>query len=507
MVEPMKTKPLYLQTILAGALLAVSVCTAAAQTGDTAAQTQDAAAASGLDLSKLTHEQIANVQVPAVAERLLAMYRQAGDSERAVWALERLSALRPAVGRLKFDLALAYAAQGEKTRTYDTLVKMQGQGYGYDLADDARFAKVADTPVWEYIVKNLQINLDPFGEGKVAFELPDGDHLYESIAWDPKRGNFLVGSVRDGTISRVGLDGKVRDFIAPDADNGLWSVYALGVDAKHDALYVASTASVYFRDLDKTDFGKAGVFKFRLSDGKLLGKYLLPPEGSPHTLSSITVGKDGQVFVADGVRNEIWRLDGEALEPLWKDPRMVSVRGLALSDDGKRLYFADHALGIFGIDLAKGVAFDMAFNHDSLVLGGVEGMYWYDHTLVVIQNDMQPKRVMRLTVGDDGRTISKAMPLEASKPELTLPTTGTVSGDKMYFIANSQKNEYGTYGSPRDASKLQAVKIYRSDLRFAWDEKGITTELQAVPTATPEQREEFLKGKPAPTPKDDSGKD
>jgi hypothetical protein len=51
------------------------------------------------------------------------------------------------------------------------------------------------------------------------------------------------------------------------------------------------------------------------------------------------------------------------------------------------------------------------------------------------------------------------------------------------------------------------VKIYRSDLRFAWDEKGITTELQVVPTATPEQREEFLKGKPAPTPKDDSGKD
>jgi sugar lactone lactonase YvrE len=500
MVEPMKTKRSYSRLLVACMLLVTGASVATAQTGADATQ---AAAESRIDMSKLTHEQIANVQVATVAEQLLAMYRSSGDSERALWTLERLSALRPNVGRLRFDLALAYAARGEKTKTYDLLVKMQGQGYGYDLAKDARFAKVADTPVWDYIVKNLQINLDPFGEGEVAFELPNGDHLYESIAWDPKRKDFLVGSVRDGTISRVGPKGGTHGFIAPDADNGLWSVYALDVDAEHDVLYTASTASVYFKGLDKTDFGKAGVFKFRLSDGKLLDKYLLPVDGSPHTLSSLAVGKDGNVYVADGVRNEIWRLDGGALKLLWKDPRLVSIRGLAASGDGKRLYFADHALGVFGIDLARGSAFDLRYDPDSLVLGGVDGLYWYDGTLVVIQNDMQPKRIMRLSVAEDGRTITKAMPLDASKPELTLPTTGTIGGDKLYFIANSQKNEYGTYGSPRDAGKLEAVKIYRSDLRFAWDQKGITTELQALPTATPEQREEFLKRDAGNPAKDD----
>lgn len=492
MVEPMKIKRSLLRILLAGIVLAMGASPATARTDEAAPPQQKPG--SGLDLRNLTREQIANVQVASVAERLLGMYRASGDSERALWALERLAALRPNVGRYRFDLALAYAAQGEKTRTYDLLVKMQGQGYGYDLDGDARFEKVADTQVWAYIVKNLQINLDPFGEGKVAFELPAGDHLYESIAWDPRRETFLVGSVRDGTISRVDKDGKIRAFIEADAENGLWSVYALGVDAANDVLYAASTASVYLRDLEQTDYGKAGVFKFRLSDGKLLDKYLLPAEGSPHTLSSITVGKDGQVYAADGIRNEIWRLDGDALKPMWKDARLVSVRGLALDDEGKRLYFADHALGIFGIDLGRGIAFDMAYDPDSLVLGGIDGMYWYDGTLVVIQSDMQPSRVMRLTIAEDGRSITKAMPLEASKPELTLPTTGTVSGDELYFIANSQKNAYGTYGSPHDAAALQPVRIYRSNLRFAWDQKGITTELKPVPTATPEQREEFLKG-------------
>ncbi len=492
----MKNQRSYFPLVFAFAFLISGASVAIAQDGAAKSDQSSQPAAGQLDVSKLTQAQIAHITVASVAEQLLVMYRQAGDSERALWALERLAKLRPNVGSIHFQLALTYAAMGEKTKTYDKLIHMQSAGYGYDLDKDPRFAKVADTKVWDYIVKNLKINLDPFGEGKVAFKLPGGDQLFESIAYDPGRKGFLVGSARDGTVSRVDAKGHLSDFIKPNAENGLWSVYALGVDAKHDALYVASTASVYFKDLPKTDFGKAGVFKFRLSDGKFLHSYLLPAEGSPHTLSSMTVGPTGQVFVADGVLNQIWRLDGDSLKMIWSDERLTSVRGMAVSDDGKTLYFADHALGIFGIDLAKSRAFDMVYDPESLVLGGIEGMYWYDHTLVVIESDMQPKRVMRLTIADDGRTITKAMPLDSAAPEFTLPTVGAVDGDMLYFIANSQRNQYDTYGAPKDAAKLQPVVIYRSNMHFAWDEKGINTQLQKVPTATPEQRKEFLKDKP-----------
>lgn len=266
----MNNKRSYFPLLFAGALLVSGTSIAIAQDGAGKPDASSQAAADKLDMTKLTHEQIAHVTVASVAEQLFTMYRQSGDSERALWALERLAKLRPNVGSIHFQLALTYAAKGEKTKTYDTLIHMQSQGYGYALDKDPRFTKVADTKVWDYIVKNLQINLDPFGEGQVAFKLPGGDHLFESIAYDPGRKDFLVGSVRDGSISRVDAKGNLRDFIKPNADNDLWSVYALGVDAKHDALYVASTASVYFKGLSKTDFGKAGVFKFRLSDGKFL---------------------------------------------------------------------------------------------------------------------------------------------------------------------------------------------------------------------------------------------
>lgn len=426
-----------------------------------------------LDPATLTQQQIANVQVPEVLYGLAANYKASGDHERLLWSLQRLIVLQPNVGDLKLALATAYAVKGDRSKTYETLLKMQQQGYGYDLADNPNFEKVHGTEVWTFIVDTLKKALAPFGEGRVAFKLPGGDHLYESLAWDPKRGQLLVGSVRDGTIQLADANGKLKPFIAPDAGNGLWSVYAMAAVPEDDALFVASTSSVYFKGFSQADFGKAGVFRFRLSDGKLVEKYLLEAGNQPHTLSSIAAGRNGLVFAADGLRNIIYRLDGGELKPMVANPRLTSLRGLALNAEGSRLYFADHTLGVFGVDLAAGKAFDLGYDISRLVLSGVDGLYWYDGTLVTIENRMSPKRVMRLNISEDGHSVVRAMPLDAGKPEFDLPTYGAVAGDVLYFVANSQKNAYDSYGVPKDPAKLQAVKVYRSDLRFAWDEGGL----------------------------------
>lgn len=460
-------------------LLAVAASAALAQPAS------ETGASRGPDPATLSEAQISQVNVPNVLIRLGSMYKQKGDLQRLAWTLRRLVVLRPDTGDLKLALATTYALQGEKTLTYDTLLAMQKQGYGYDLANDKNFAKVADTKVWTYAVDMLKANLKPFGEGKIAFTLPAGDHLYESLAYDPKREQFLVGSVRDGKVQRVGKNGALQDFITPDATNGLWSVYAMAADPQRDALYVASTASVYFKGFATADYGKAGVFKFSLSSGKLLAKYLLAPDGQPRTLSSIAVGPGGQVFAADGLRNIIYRVDGDALKMLVENPHLTSLRGMAVSGDGKTLYFADYAMGVFGVDLVAGKGFDFNYDPAKLVLGGIDGVYWYDNTLVVIENGMSPHRVMRLTLDKTGRKIVKAIPLEAARPELTLPTYGTIDGDGLYFIANSQKNAYGAYGTPKDDAKLEAVNVFRSNLRFAWNEEGIPTQMSAPHPVAP----------------------
>lgn len=447
------------------------------------AHAQAGRAPAGPDINNLSEAQIKGMQVPEALYRLAATYKQKGDLTRMTWALRQLNALLPNSGELKLALSSVYAAQGDKTATYDLLLQMQRQGFGYDLTTNAAFAKVNDTRAWNYIAENLKANLKQFGEGKVAYTLPKGDYLFESLAWDPKKKQLLAGSVREGKVYRVGKDGKLEAFIAPNAENGLWSVYAMATDPAGENLYVASTSAVYFKGFTQQDYGKAGIFKFRLSDGKLVGKYLLTPDDQPRTLSTVAVGKNGEVFAVDGLRNIIYRLDGGALKPMVENPKLTSIRGLTVSGDGKTLYFADYQMGVFGVDLSAGKAFDLEYSPDTLVLGGIDGVYWYDNALVVIENGMSPRRIMRLTLDKSGRKVEKAMPLDVENAAWGLPTYGTTDGDSLYFVANSQKNNYDAYGVVKDESKLEPTRIFKSNMRFAWNENGIGTSIVPIPTA------------------------
>lgn len=465
------------------------------------ADTPAAAAPGTRDATTFTEKDINEITSTVVLNRMITGYKRLNDQKRLGWTLVRMSELHPDSGDLRMAVALNHAAQGDKSKTYDLLLKMKDQGYGVDLKDDPRFEKVTGTEAWDYVVQNLQMNLQPFGEGKVAFELPKGDYLFESIAWDPKRQKFLVGSARDGQIRLADKNGKLSEFITPADGSGLWSVYSMAVDPDRDLLYVASSSSLYFKGFRQEDFNKTGLFKFKLSSGKLLSKILMPTNDVTHTLSSITVGKDGKVFVADGMHNEIYTIEGDALKLIVANPKLTSIRGLAVSDDGNTLYFADYALGIFGADLKAGTGFPLAHDTTKLVLGGIEGLYWYDGTLVAIENGMSPKRVIRLNLSKDGKSVTKMMPIDVTNAAFGLPTYGTVVGNDLYFIANSQKGLYGQYGDLKDKNALQPVRIFRSNLRFAWNEKGITGG-NSVPVrqATPEEGRKMLQQAPSLQP-------
>jgi sugar lactone lactonase YvrE len=432
----------------------------------------------------LTEEQITASRDIASLSMLAGVYNSIGDTKRFAWTLKRLTDLLPDSGQLRLQLAMAYAEMDDKTKAYDTLVRMQGQGFGYDVANDTRFDKIHGTKVWDYIVTNLQVNAKQFGEGKLAFQLPKGDYLFESIGYDPKRKQFLIGSAREGKIYLADMSGKLSEFVKPTPENGIYSVFDLAVDAAHDKLYVASAGVPYYKGFTADSFGKSGIVELQLSTGKFLKKYTFPADSSELLPTLITIGKDGRLFVADGDHGKIFRLDGGELKPLVENPKLNAIRGMAVSDDGRALYFADFATGIYGMDLAKTQPFALGRNPEKLVLGGITGMYWYDGCLVVVEGGMVPQRVMRLKLSSDGRSVGTAMPLDVAQPEFLAPTFGTIVGDQLYFIANSQKMFYDQYGVLKDADKLQPTQVFRSNMRFAWDQSGVAAGVGELPKGT-----------------------
>jgi hypothetical protein len=419
----------------------------------------------------LTQQQVEQSHdVPALT-RLAQLYGQQNDYEKLSWVLKRVSELMPNSGDIKLQLALVYAKMADKTRTYDTLMRMQMQGFGYDISSDARFEPVHGTRVWDYIVANLGVNSKSFGEGKVAFDLPKGDYLLNALAWDPKRKTLLIGSARDGSIHRLDQKGKLSDFIAAGSNPNLWGVDALGVDAAHNTLYVATSASPKFDKFSADNANKAALLAFDLGSGKFLKKYTATPDAL-RTFNGIAVSEKGMVYVADGAHRTVFKVEGDTLKQVVQNSKLSGISAIAVSADGRVLYIADYSLGIFGFDLAKGEAFPPKYNPEQLVLGGIVGMHWYDGTLVIIEDGMVPKRVMRLGLSPDGRAIVNAMPLDVASQDFIALGDGALADDKLYFIANRQDALYDRNGVLTDAAQAEPEAVFASNVRFAWGKSG-----------------------------------
>lgn len=455
--------------VFATLLLAASVAPVQAQALLRDAPTAPVAAAPEAASDQTLEARIAAVTDPALLTQLVARYRETGDKTAEMAALDRRIALRPHIGAYRLDKVVTLAREDDKSQAYTNLVELQSAGYGYDLRNDERFAKIATTEVWNYLLTNLDANRTPFGEGKLVYTLPREDLLLDSLAWDSSRGELLVGSAREGKVYRVAQDGSLEVLAAADDANDMWAVYDLAVDAKRGILWVASTAVPHFKGYDAgKDLGRAGVFKFDLKTGKFVKSFMSPPPeaGQPHFMSSIALGKDGEVYVADGVNRVVYQVRDDQFRRILHLPMLTSIAALAVSGDGSKLYMADPELGIIGAELATLKVFDVRVPA-KLTLEGINSMAWYDNALIVVQGSMNPHRVMRFGLSPEGDTITKVEPLEASNPQFGTPGDMAMDGATIYLMANDQKDNYDRFGLLKNKDKLEGTRILRLSANFA----------------------------------------
>ena len=408
-----------------------------------------------------TDAQVAKIESVSQLLMMGDKFDKEGDWRRYASVMQRLMQLRPEAGNIKYELSAAYAMQDDKQKSYDLLLKLKDSGWSFKPQDDERFKSDQGTKVWDFLVDGFATNAKPQGEGKVAFELPK-DLLVEGLAYDPKTKSLIAAATREGKVLRVAADGKTSDLVVANAENGLMSVLDVAVDPAHDALWVASAGGPLLKKGKTEDYGKSGVWHFELSTGKFVDKYMVEGAGK-HELTSIALAPNGDVYAADGAARAIYKLRQDKLEIALANPKLTNIRGLAISGDGSQLFLADYEVGIFGIDLAKGAAWQVKPAKNQAMFG-IDGLTWRDGELVAVQNGMTPRRVVRMKLADDGKSVASFDVLASAKPEFSLPTRGVAADGKFYVIANNQRGMYDRYGIPRDEKKLEPAKIFAIDL-------------------------------------------
>jgi len=382
--------------------------------------------------------------------------REAGNLDAYTRHIQAALSLRPGHPELLYLLAGAHAMQGDTMPAIRLLCGLGSMGLSFPAGDDEAFAPLHDLPAFQNAVHVMAENERPTGTATTAFTLPGHETMLpEGLAHDPVSGDFFLAGAHSGRILRVGPDGNARVFAdrAPDT----WGFMGLALDPDRRRLWAVTTATEAFEGLAPADEGRSAVVVFDIDSGRRTGRH--EPSDRPHALGDIAVAH-GSVFVDDAAGGPLYTLHADApadapLRVLVPAGIFASPQGIAPAPDGRVLHVADHARGIFQVDVATGAVQRMAAP-PLAALRGIDGLVRDGDHLIAIQNGTRPHRILRLDLVR-GERLGEAQVLASALPEWDEPTQGTMVGDRFYFVANSQWPAFAG-GSP-DPGALTPPRI------------------------------------------------
>ena len=365
-----------------------------------------------------------------------------------------MHAAMPQDGSIMYLLAYFNSEAGRRDGVYKWLDEIAKTPWdlGVDAAD---FKIVAEEPRYQEIARALNGRVPTVADAPVAFRVAERDLIPEGIAYDPKRKDLFLGSLKKRKIVRIRPGGAVSDFVAPAA-GGIGRVLGMRVDPKRDVIWAAAGPM-------RGDQASAprGIYQFALEDGALLGAYALP-EGGEHLLNDVAIAGDGTVFVTDSEGGGVFRLKPGAkeLDPLVPGGSMIYPNGIVVDATGRALYVAD-AIGIWSVDPASGERRRLQ-PPAGVPIGGIDGLTMDGADFIAVQNLGSSPRLVRMTVDAAAGRVTTVKVLASKHPEFELPTTVALAGADAYVIANSQlrsKDESGQYLPPERLKETVILRV------------------------------------------------
>jgi sugar lactone lactonase YvrE len=402
---------------------------------------------------------------PVVESR--AQYRQAvqayeaGDYPAFLEHARAAQELRPTHGGVSYALASAYALNGDTANALASLRRFAALGYFAEPATDSAFASLRGTGGLADVERRLVRNREPIVKSTVAFMLPERDLLTEGVAYDSRDAVFYVGSVHRRKIVRMTADGRFSDLVTFGGDSP-WAPLGMKVDAARRVLWVAAAALPQSEGFAPADSNRSALVRIDLETGKITGEFEIPGDGRPHTLGDVALTKAGDVYATDSRAPAIYRVAAgrDSLELFLETPLLLSAQGLAFTPDERRLYVADYSRGIVLVDLAARSATLLSAGDTVLALG-IDGLYYHAGGLIGIQNGVDPHRVVCLDLSRDGTRVLRSVAVERAHPRYLEPTLGVLVDRDLYYVANSQWEQFGEAGRVANPDSLKQPLVLR----------------------------------------------
>jgi sugar lactone lactonase YvrE len=385
----------------------------------------------------------------------------ADDAAAAARAtLSRIQAVRkerPNDGVLVFYQALIHVSLGERDAAFELLRSLNGRKLGLIPVRDAGFDALWNDPEFQTIRKELADEEPQTPASPVAFRLKDPKLIPEGIAFDAKGARFFIGSIAQRKIIVRDAKSQVRDFSSPS--DKLDAALGLAMDAERGHLYAVSTNG--FLAEANTERRNA-VVRYDLKSGRLTNRFFAP---EAMQLNDLAVAPDGTLYVTDSMNSTLFRRkpDEAKLTRFGAAGALRGANGIAVGADG--ILYAAISTGIVRVDTATGEPTRLP-QPDTVVTGGIDGLYWHDGDLIGVQNVTNPGRVVRIALTNKGTRVAGLTVLQSHHhPDFDEPTTGTIANSALHVIGNSYAGRYQPDGTIKDAADLKETAVIAVPLR------------------------------------------
>jgi sugar lactone lactonase YvrE len=388
--------------------------------------------------------------------------QQRNDTALFYSMITNAARLHPYRANILYQSAIASSLTGRKAEAIDYLTRAVKVNANADV-ENKSFSTIRQSKEFDNIIKLQKFLTTPVITSDTAFVIKNKTLHLECIA-DGDVGNLYFGSIHQRKIIKSDKYGNIEDFTSSGQD-GLTSVFGIKVKTNTSTLWACSSPMREMVNYDST--ATSGVFKYDLKLHKLLKKFTPSEAGiKEYVFGDLTLDPQGNAYVSDSRNNIIFRVNESMgmLDNFFSSKDFWNIQGITFSDDGSMLFIADYIKGVFKLDM-KTKQLTKLKENINLSTKGIDGLIFYKDNLITIQNSISPMRVTKYQLGKNYNSLEKATIIDNDHPAFNEPTTGCMSGNELYYIANSLWSGYNEDHSLKSEDQLQDVVILKAKMK------------------------------------------
>ncbi|MBU2491817.1 MAG: hypothetical protein KJ571_04270 [Bacteroidetes bacterium] len=307
---------------------------------------------------------------------------------------------------------------------------------------DTLFQNLKQQKNYYALLEKIKENKKTVSRSEIAFSITEKDLIPEGIAFDSNTGTIYLSSAYKRKILSIDKNGIIKDFKS-EVEDGLWSTWGMEVDEMRNHLWVISSSTsqgmLVKKSIPQEQYGKSKIYKYDLTTGNLLKIYTYDAAGQEHFFNDLTISKSGDVYITESLTSKIYKISDEKdeIELLYQaDPMFSFLNGLALNNDESKLFVASsEGISILNLETLN---WQLLQHPKNVSLEGIDGLTYYNGSLIAQQSGYPVNSVMLYFLDESDYKITGSKILESNNPFFDSATTGEISGEYYYYIANSQ---------------------------------------------------------------------